>query len=72
MSELNTLEDIPRMICGELYCGYDAEDLRAEAVKWANHYKAEGDKTDNVVEATANYRVFVAFIKFFNLSEDDL
>lgn len=58
MTELKTLKDIPMPLDYEGTLSRD--DLKAEAVKWANKYYKENE--------TWNWD----FLDFFNLTEEDL
>lgn len=62
MTELKTLKDLDQN-CDNYGCGGNTpiEPLRQEAIKWVKHF-----------EKNLNYESFGFFIKFFNITEEEL
>jgi len=76
MTELKTLKDIDRCLDCDVKednerC-VDYEDLRQEAIKWIKQKRKDFLNEFPIVPRELHKRVGEDFIKFFNLTEEDL
>ncbi len=75
--KLKTLKDLVVRRMGERVI--IERDLKAEAIEWVKEYLKKGKNyegkpqtTNNLIEAAGCIAVVKVFIKFFNITEEDL
>ncbi len=78
--KLKTLKDFELHGCCQCDVeGIDIKELKAEAIEWVKEYLKKGKNyegkpqtTNNLIEAAGCIAVVKVFIKFFNITEEDL